>query len=189
MALSGLWQQETRSPDSPVNRQSQASRRPWSRAQPQHASGGPRARTQEGRDGEAEPEWKEMSCLCSLKAQKEFLWEDLGRGGGGRLGTALPRQPEVQLPTESTHLADGPFLPRWTCGTARKDVRTNQSSLRRPLGWKIVTSWVHGSSPSRSHGQCPQPPWPPGPIGFLLLEEHELWSQATQGLSPNSSTQ
>ena len=126
MALSGLWQQETRSPDSPVNRQSQASRRPWSRAQLQHSSGGPRARTQEGRDGEAEPEWKEMSCLCSLKAQKEFLWEDLGRGGGGRLGTALPRQPEVQLSTESTHLADGPFLPRWTCGTARKDARQNQ---------------------------------------------------------------
>lgn len=48
VGLSGLWHQETRSPDSPVNRQSQASRRPWSRAQLQLSSGGPRARTQEG---------------------------------------------------------------------------------------------------------------------------------------------
>ena len=64
-----------------------------------------------------------MSCLRSVKAQSDLLWEDLGGGGGGRLGTASPRQPEVQLSTKSIHLADGPFLPRWRFRTARKDIR------------------------------------------------------------------
>lgn len=68
-----------------------------------------------------------------MKAQNDLLWEDLGRGGGGRSGTAFPRQPEVQLSTESTHLADGPFLSCWACRTARKDVRRSQPEFRMEL--------------------------------------------------------
>lgn len=108
--------------------------------------GAPEQGHRSGRDGKAEPEWTEISCLCSAKAQNDLLWENLGKGGGGRSGTALPRQPEVQLSTESTHLVDGPFLSRWTCRGARKGVRQSQPEFHmEPLRMEnrhLLGSWL-----------------------------------------------
>lgn len=94
---------------------------------------------------EAEPEWTEISCLCSAKAQNDLLWENLGKGGGGRSGTALPRQLKFSCPQSLLILQMAHFFPL-DLQAARKGVRQSQPEFHmEPLRMEnrhLLGSWL-----------------------------------------------
>lgn len=145
VALSIQGHQETQSPDSPVSKPAPGKQEALEQGSvPTPVSWGSGARTQRGQDGKAEQEWKEMSCLRSVKAQSDLLWEDLGGGGAGEVGNSIAKTTRGSTVGQVyPSCRCGPSLPRWRFRTARKDIRgDNQSSVRRSLEWKIVIFWV-----------------------------------------------
>ena len=181
MALSSLRHQDTQGPDSPVNRPVPCKQEALEQGSAPALIRGPRSKDTgaSGMGRRSQSGWKSAACvLRSLRTT--YYGKILARVEvGGREQHCQDNQ-RFSYPQSLLILRMAHFFHVGPAERQEKVLdRANQSSIWSPLGWKIVTFWVHGSSPSRSHDQCPQLPWPPGPIGFLFLEEHELWSQAS----------
>lgn len=87
------------------------------------------------------------SAACVLREGSERLI--MGKSWQGwrwEVGNSIAKTTRGSAVHKSTHLADGPFLSRWTCRAARKGVRQSQPEFHmEPLRMEnrhLLGSWL-----------------------------------------------